>query len=146
MAISRWNPMRELLTMHDQLNRLFDENFGKTQSAELEYGAWSPAVDLREEEGQYVIEADMPGMKREDIEVHLENNLLTIRGERKFEAESQKETYHRIERAYGRFTRSFTLPSRVEADKISATYKDGILQLIVPKAEESKPKRIAIKG
>jgi HSP20 family protein len=138
--------MRDLLTMHDQLNRLFDESYGRSQSAELEYGTWSPAVDLREEEGQYVIEADMPGMKREDIEIHVENNVLSIRGERKFEAESQKETYHRIERAYGRFTRSFTLPSRVEAEKISATYRDGILQLVVPKAEESKPKRISIKA
>jgi HSP20 family protein len=145
MTITRWSPMRELMGMHDHLNRYFDEAFGSRQG-ELDYGTWTPAVDLREEENHFVLHADMPGMKKEDIEVGVENNVLTIRGERKFESEINKETYHRIERAYGKFVRSFTLPSLVKTDAISASYKDGILEVVIPKAEESKPKRIAIKS
>lgn len=146
MSLVRWSPYRELMTMHEQINRLFDEAFGRGASGEVEYGAWAPAVDLREEDKQYVIEADLPGVKKDDIEIQLENNVLTIRGERRFEKETQKNNYHRIERAYGRFLRSFTLPSRVEASKISATHKDGILEIIVPKAEESLPKKIEVRG
>ncbi len=144
MAITRWNPMRELMSMHDQLGRLF-EGYGTPPSDhETEYGTWAPAVDLKEEDKRYVIQADMPGVKKEDIEINLENNVLSIRGERKFEGEVKKETYHRIERAYGKFVRSFTLPARVAADRISATQKNGTLEIIVPKAEESLPKKIEI--
>lgn len=146
MAISRWSPMRELMSVHDQLNRFFDESVSRQGAGEFEYGNWAPAVDLREEENHYLLQADMPGMKKDEIEVNVENNVLTIRGERRFEAEVKKETYHRIERAYGKFTRSFTLPSRVQADAIKATYKDGILEVLIPKAEESKPKKISIQG
>lgn len=145
MPIIRWSPMNELVRMHDQLNRLFEETGPGTSNRELQYGNWSPAVDLREEEGQYLLHADMPGMNKEDIDINVENNVLTITGERKFEAETQKDTYHRIERAYGKFVRSFTLPTRVIAEKISASYKDGVLNVSIPKAEESKPKKVAIK-
>ena len=146
MPMIRWSPMNELVRMHDQLNRLFEESQpGAGRSSELQYGNWSPAVDLREEDGQYLLHADMPGMKKEDIDINVENNVLTITGERRFESEVQKDTYHRIERAYGKFVRSFTLPTRVLADKISAAYKDGVLEVSIPKAEESKPKKIAIK-
>lgn len=131
--------------MHDHLNRYFDEAFGGRQG-ELDYATWTPAVDLREEADHFVLHADMPGMKKEDIEVGVENNVLTIRGERKFEAEVNRETYHRIERAYGKFVRSFTLPSLVKTDAITASYKDGILEVTIPKAEESKPKRITVKS
>ncbi len=145
MTLMRFSPMRELMSMHDQLNRLFDESVARG-SAEVDYGTWSPAVDLREEEDRFILQADMPGMKKEDIEINVENSVLTIRGERRFEQEVKKETYHRIERAYGKFTRSFTLPSRVKAEAISANYKDGTLEVVIPKAEESKPKRISIQG
>lgn len=145
MSITRWNPMRELMNVHEQLNRVFDEDLRKNYQ-DLEYGNWAPAVDLREEENQFVIQADMPGMKKEDIEINVESNLLTIRGERRFESEVKKENYHRIERAYGKFARSFTLPTRVVTDGIAATYKDGILEVAIPKAEESKPKKITVKG
>lgn len=146
MAITRWNPMRELMSMHDQLGRFFEDYWTRPSDYEKEYGTWAPAVDLREEDKRYVIQADMPGVKKEDIEINLENNVLTIRGERRFEGEVKKETYHRIERAYGKFVRSFTLPARVAAEKISATHKDGILEIVVPKAEESLPKKIEIKN
>ena len=135
--------MSELVRMHDQLNRLFEES--AERSGELQYGNWSPAVDLREEDGQYILHADMPGMNKNDIDIHVENGVLSISGERRFEAEAKKDTYHRIERAYGKFVRSFSLPARVKADAISAVYKDGVLEVAIPKAEESKPKKIAIK-
>jgi HSP20 family protein len=146
MTQMRWTPYRELMTMHDQLNRLFDENYSRGSSGDVEYGAWAPAVDLREEDKRFVIEVDLPGVKKEDIQIQLENNLLTIRGERRFESETKKEHYHRIERAYGKFLRSFTLPTRVEAGKINATQRDGILEVVIPKAEESLPKKIEVKG
>jgi len=143
-TLTRYSPLRDLLTMNDRLNRVFDEALGQSTGA-LESGQWAPAVDLREEENQFVLQADMPGMKKEDMDIHVENSVLTIQGERRFEAEDRKDNYHRIERAYGKFVRSFTLPTRVKADAITASYRDGILEVVIPKAEESKPKKIAIK-
>jgi HSP20 family protein len=136
--------MRELVTLNDRLNRFFEDAMGQG-TPNLEYGQWAPPVDLKEEESQFVLKADMPGMNREDIDIQVENNVLTISGERRFESEERKEDYHRIERAYGKFVRSFTLSTRVKADAITASYKDGILSVCIPKAEESKPKKIAIK-
>jgi HSP20 family protein len=132
--------------MHEQLNRLFDDYLGGRPASEGERGAWVPAVDLREEQHRYVLQADLPGVKREDLEINLENNILTIRGERRFEGEVKKDNYHRIERAYGRFLRTFTLPARVDAAKITASHKEGILEVVIPKAEESLPKKIEIKS
>jgi HSP20 family protein len=146
MTLMRFSPMRELMSMHDQLNRLFDENLARTGTSEVDYGTWAPAVDLREEADSFILQADLPGVKKDDIEINVENSVLTIRGERRFEQEVKKETYHRIERAYGKFTRAFTLPSRVKAEGITANYKDGTLEVVIPKAEESKPKRISIQG
>ncbi len=144
-TLTRYSPLRELLTMNDRLNRVFDEAYGHS-TGNLDYGQWMPAVDLKEEENQFVLLADMPGMAKEDMDIHVENNVLTIQGERRFEQEAEKQSYHRVERAYGKFVRSFALPTRVQADAISASYKDGILEVMIPKAEESKPKKIAIKG
>ncbi len=146
MAIKRWSPYRELMTMQNQLSKLWGDAWGDRTQDETEYGAWAPAVDLREEEERYVIDADLPGVKKEDIDINLENNVLTIMGERRFENESKKESYHCIERSYGKFIRSFTLPVRVSADKITATHKEGILEVVIPKAEESLPKKIKING
>ncbi len=145
MTLVRWSPMRELITMQDQMNRLMNETFGRGGD-ELDYGTWLPAVDLREEPNHFVIDVELPGMKKEDIEIHLENNVLTILGERHFETEVKKENFHRMERAYGKFSRSFSLPKRVNSEGIAAMYKDGGLQVQVPKAEEAKPKKIAIKS
>lgn len=144
-TLTRYSPLRELLTMNDRLNRVFDEAYGHS-TGNLDYGQWMPAVDLKEKENQFVLLADMPGMAKEDMDIHVENNVLTIQGERRFEQEAEKQSYHRVERAYGKFVRSFALPTRVQADAISASYKDGILEVMIPKAEESKPKKIAIKG
>ncbi len=144
-TLTRYSPLRELLTMNDRLNRVFDEAYGHS-AGNLDYGQWMPAVDLKEEENQFVLLADMPGMAKEDMDIHVENNVLTLQGERRFEQEAEKQSYHRVERAYGKFVRSFALPTRVQADAISASYKDGILEVMIPKAEESKPKKIAIKG
>jgi len=145
MTLVRWNPMRDMMTMQEQMSRLMNEAYGR-RSDEMDYGAWLPPVDLKEEETRYVVDVELPGLKKEDIEVHLENGVLTIRGERRFEKDTQKENYHRIERAYGKFSRSFSLPTRVNPEGISAQYRDGVLQVIVPKAEESKPKKIAIQA
>ncbi|MEJ2366956.1 MAG: Hsp20/alpha crystallin family protein [Acidobacteriota bacterium] len=145
MALMRWSPMREIVGMQDQMNRLMRDFFGQG-AEEMEYGNWIPAADLKEEENQFTVSLEVPGMKKEDIEINMENNVLTVRGERKFQSESQKENYHRIERAYGKFSRSFSMPTHVNSDAIAASYKDGMLEIVIPKAEESKPKRIAIKG
>jgi HSP20 family protein len=143
-TVTRYSPLRDLMILNERLNRMFDEA-SEQRSSNPEYGQWAPAVDLKEQEGQFVLKADMPGMKREDIDIQVENNLLTISGERHFEADERREDYHRIERAYGKFMRTFTLSTRVKADTITATYKDGILTVTIPKAEESKPKKIVIK-
>ena len=144
MTLVRWNPYRELMNVHEQLNRLFEEPGGQTSDSS--YGGWFPAIDLREEEKRFVIEADLPGVKKDDIQIEVENNVLTLRGERKFEHESKKENFHRIERAYGKFMRSFTLPSRIDASQITASQNGGILEIVIPKAKESLPQKIEIKG
>lgn len=145
MTLVRWSPMREMMAMQEQMNRLMNDTLGRPAD-EMDYGTWLPAVDLREEEHRFVLDVELPGMRKEDIEIHLENGILSVRGERRFEMQEKKENYHRIERAYGKFSRSFSLPTRVNAEGIAASYKDGLLEVSVPKAEESKPKKIAIQG
>lgn len=143
MALVRWNPVRELAGMEiDRLNRMFTdfygESFGRT---------WVPPVDIYEtEDHEVVLKAELPEMKREDISVTFENNTLTLKGERKFEQEARKDNYHRVERSYGGFTRSFTLPATVDASRISASYKDGVLTIRLPQREEARPKQIAVKA
>jgi HSP20 family protein len=106
--------------------------------------SWSPSVDIFETEGEIVVKAELPGMDRKDIALHLENNVLSIRGERRFEKETKEENYHRIERSYGNFSRSFSIPATVDEEKIRADYKDGVLKIILPKKEQAKPKQIKI--
>jgi len=144
VMMTRWNPMREMLRMQGRLNRLMDDTWSG-QEGDIEYGNWAPAVDLREDETQFVIQVDLPGVDKKNIDIHVENNVLTLSGERRFEKEDERQNYHRIERAYGKFVRSFTLPSTVRSGDIAANYQDGILEVVLPKAEESKPKKIAIK-
>ena len=142
MAIVRWEPARELASMEiDRLNRMFTDFYGEAFSR----SAWVPAVDIYEtDEHEVVLKAELPDMKREDISVTFENGVLTLKGERKFEQETNKENYHRVERRHGTFSRSFTLPNTVDASRISAAYKDGILTIRLPQREEAKPKQIDV--
>ena len=142
MAIVRWEPARELASMEiDRLNRMFTDFYGEAFSR----SAWVPAVDIYETDAhEVVLKAELPDMKREDISVTFENGVLTLKGERKFEQETKKENFHRIERRHGTFSRSFTLPNTVDASRISAAYKDGILTIRLPQREEAKPKQIDV--
>ena len=141
MALVRWDPLRELATMEvDRLNNMFSNFYGEGLSR-----GWVPAVDIYEgAEHELVIKAELPDMKREDITVTFENNVLTLRGERKFDESVKKENYHRVERTYGSFTRSFTLPNVVDTSNIKAEYKDGVLRVTLPTKEEAKPRQISI--
>lgn len=148
MAIVKWEPFRDLVTVQERMNRIFDEAFrGIGRGAEDDWalgGNWAPAVDIYEHEGNLVLKAELPGIDPKDVDVRVENNVLTLRGERKFESEVKREKYHRVERAYGSFSRSFTLPATVDTDRIRAEYKDGVLRVTLPVREEAKPKQISI--
>ncbi|MBN2370058.1 MAG: Hsp20/alpha crystallin family protein [Vicinamibacteria bacterium] len=149
MAIVKWEPFRDWLSLQERMNRLFDESFrGVSRSASEDDwalgGSWAPAVDIYEQEGNLVLKAELPGVDPKSVDVRIENNVLTLRGERKFENEIKRENCHRIERAYGTFTRSFTLPTVVNQEKIQADYQDGVLKVVLPKRDEAKPKQITI--
>jgi HSP20 family protein len=146
MAIVRFDPFRELALMQDRMNRVFGDIYGRRFDDDvMTRGDWVPAVDIYENDKQeIVIKAEMPGMKREDIELRVENNTLTIRGERKRETEVRDEQYHRVERSYGNFVRSFSLPSTVDASHVSAEYKEGVLSVTLPLREEAKPRQIPV--
>jgi HSP20 family protein len=146
MALVRWEPFRDLLSLQDRMNRMFDESYrGRNASDDWALGGtWAPAVDIYEHEGNIVLTAELPGVDAKDVDIRVENNVLTLRGERKWSDEVQRESYHRVERAYGSFTRSFTLPNVVDTEKIKADFKDGMLKLVLPKKEEAKPKQISI--
>jgi len=148
MAIVRWEPFRDLVAVQDRLNRIFDDTFrGNPRGSDEDWalgGQWAPSVDIFEHEGNLVLKAELPGVDPKDVDVRVENNVLTLRGERKFETEVKKEKYHRVERAYGTFSRSFTLPNVVDTEKIKADYKDGVLQVTLPQREEAKPKQIQV--
>jgi HSP20 family protein len=142
-SISRFEPFRGVSTLQDQINRLFNETFDHS-SEEGNLTAWAPAVDIHETEQEVVVKADLPGVKPEDLDVRVENNLLTIRGERKFEKRVSEQNYLRVERSYGSFSRSFSLANTVNTEAIKADYKDGVLTLSIPKREEAKPKQIKV--
>ena len=145
MAVVRWDPFRDLGMLQDRMNRLFDDaGRGWRTDEPAATTTWSPSVDIFETEGEIVVKAEVPGMDRKDITLHLENNVLTLRGERKFEKETKEENYHRIERSYGNFSRSFSIPATVDEEKIRADYKDGVLQIVLPKKDQAKPKQIKI--
>jgi HSP20 family protein len=141
MAIIRWSPARELAGMEiDRLNRMFADFYGDAFGQ-----GWVPPVDIFEtEEHEVVLKADLPDLKREDIGLTFENGVLTIQGERKVDQATQHENYHRAERHHGTFSRSFTLPNTVDATRINASYKDGVLTVRLPQREEAKPKQIAV--
>ena len=144
MAITRFDPFREFATLQDRMNRLFGDVYLRDEDVTAR-GTWVPPVDIYETEGHdLVIKAELPDMTREDIEVTVENNTLTLQGERKLPADVKEEQFRRIERAYGTFSRSFTLPNTVDASKVSAEYKNGVLTVKLPFREEAKPRTINV--
>ena len=147
MSIVRYDPFRDLRSLQDEVNRLFSSNVSRVFGDEgIARGAWNPTVDIYENKDQIVIEAELPGMKREDFDLSFENNVITLRGERRFEKEAESDNYHRVERSYGSFARSFTLPPSVSGEGISADYRNGVLRVTLPKREEIKARRIEIQG
>ncbi len=141
------DPWRDFGTLQDRVNKMFDQTvrtlYPETEE-ELERGTWAPAVDIHETEDSFVVKADLPGVNKDDIQIDLKDNTITLKGERKFENKVSKDNYIRVERSYGTFVRSFTLPQNVDAEKIKAAYKDGVLELTLPKKEEAKPKQIKV--
>jgi len=140
--ITRWDPFRNL-SLQEQVNRLFDSSF-KANAENSALTSWAPAVDIYETENELVIKADLPDIEEKDIDVRVESNMLTIRGERKFEESVKEDNYLRVERAYGSFSRSFSLPNTVDTGAIQANYKNGVLKVQLPKRAESKPKQVKI--
>lgn len=145
MTLVKWDPFKEMLRMEERMNRLFGDNFLRPTLGEREVtGEWLPAVDIYEDAEGVVIKAELPEMDMKDIDVKIEDNTLRIRGERKLEREDKKDNYHRIERYYGSFSRSFALPSAVDQEKVKAAYDRGVLRITLPKKEEIKPRKIKI--
>ncbi len=147
--LTRWDPIREMTEIQNRFANLMgraplqlQENSGEEALMTTE---WVPAVDIAEDNKEYVIKAELPDVRREEVKVSVENGLLTISGERKFEKEEKDKKYHRVERAYGYFSRSFSLPDAADAEQVKAEYKDGVLQVHVPKSESKKAKRIEVK-
>ncbi|MEA1995457.1 MAG: Hsp20/alpha crystallin family protein [Campylobacterota bacterium] len=145
MALKVWEPFEELSTLQDRINRLFEglmPDFVKTGVPAT--SKWSPAVDIYEDKGNIYLDVEVPGMKKEDVKVKVEDKTLTVSGERKLEKEEKKEGYYRVERSYGSFSRSFYLPDNVDPTKIKAKYEGGVLKLSIPKKEEAKPKEVPV--
>ena len=145
MAITRWDPFRDVLSLQNRMNSLFqDYTRGAGESDVVTTASFVPPVDIYEDEHKIALKLEVPGMKLEDFDVQIENNTLTIRGERKFEKEEKEENFHRIERRYGSFFRSFALPNTVNPEKVNAAYDAGVLKISLAKREESKPKQIKV--
>jgi HSP20 family protein len=145
-ALMRWVPFRELEEVSDRLNRMFPRPATRTNGKETMIVAdWTPTVDISETDGEYQIKAEIPDVKKEDVKVTLEDGVLTIQGERKQEKEEKGKKYHRVERSYGSFVRSFSLPDVIDEEKVKAEFKDGVLSLHLPKSEKAKPKAIEVK-
>ena len=152
MSMVRWDPLRDLEEMGDRLNRVFGglSRSGSTRSLQGDREAltmpdWAPMVDIAETDEEFLIKAEIPEVKKEDVKVSIENGVLTIRGERKQEKEEQGKRYHRVERYYGSFLRTFTVPDNVDESRVKAEFKDGVLNLHLPKSEKAKPKAIDVK-
>ena len=147
MPITRYDPFRDLRTLQEEVNRLFSTNLTQDFGEEaIGRGAWNPSVDIYENKDHIVLEAELPGMSREDFDLSVENNVITLRGERRFEKQDETDNYHRVERSYGSFTRSFTLPQTVSAEGATAEYRNGVLRVTLPKREETKARRIEVAG
>jgi HSP20 family protein len=154
MSLIRWNTARDLPTfpsdvmnMQREINQVFDNFFrgGLPEDEAFVPSVWTPAVDIAEHENEYSVRLELPGVNKDDVKITMQHNVLSVRGEKKQEKESKGSSFHRVERSYGAFQRNFTLPSTVKADRIDASYADGILTIVLPKAEEAKPKQIEVK-
>jgi HSP20 family protein len=144
MALIRWEPARELQSLQQEMNRLFGSAFDPQDGSVSAARRWIPAMDLVEEDGRYVLRADLPGLSDKDVSIELDNNVLTVSGQRKSEHDERKDGYYRIERASGSFSRSLTLPEGVDPKDIQAQFDNGVLEVVIPKPEERKPHRVAI--
>lgn len=143
----KYDPFRELRSLQDEVNRLFNTGVSRSGNGEdIVRGEWSPSVDIFENKDKIVLEAELAGMKPEEVDISIENNIISLRGERKFEKNEETENYHRVERAYGSFVRSFTLPRTVVSDEAEASFDNGVLSITLPKREEAKARKIEIKG
>ena len=140
MTLVRWTPRRSLLDFNSDFDHIFDNFLGTSRDIDI-----SPRVDVEENDNEFVVSAELPGIKKDEIKVNFQDGIMTISGEKKFENEEKRKNFHRIERSYGKFSRSLEFTSNVVADKISADYKDGILSITLPKSEEAKPKLIDVK-
>jgi HSP20 family protein len=141
--ITRWDPFREMATLQDRMNRLF-QDFGRGNEELMTAGSFVPPVDIYEDEHSITVKMEIPGIDEKDLDIRLENSTLTVRGERKFEKEEKEENFQRIERRYGSFTRSFTLPNTVDTENVDASYDNGILKLRLAKRAEARPKQIKV--
>jgi len=145
MTLVKWEPFRDLITMQERMTRVFDETLSRIWKEEgLQKGLWSPPVDIVERGHEILLKIDLPEMSQSEIDIKVEENTLTIKGERKFVKETPEEHYIQIERPYGTFQRQFTLPKRIDQEKINAAYKDGVLRVILPKKTEVHPKQVQI--
>jgi len=149
---NRWNPLKEMDELHSRLNSLFGSAFGRVpvrstgeQEENVTLTEWAPLVDITEDDKEYLIKAELPEVKKEDLSVVVENGVLTIRGERKLQKEEKGRRYHRVERAHGTFTRSFTVPDDADGSKVNAEFKDGVLDVHLAKSERCKPRSIEVK-
>ncbi len=144
-VLTRWEPFREFATLQDRMNRLFRESFNETGRDEsLTTSSFAPAVDVYEDDHKVTLKIEVPGIDEKDIDVQVENNTLTVHGERKIEKDEKEENYRRVERQYGSFTRTFALPPTVDSEHVSANYDKGVLSITLPKKAEAKPKQIKV--
>ena len=143
-VLTRWDPFREFSTLQDRMNRLFHDSFGDGREEALTTTAFAPPVDVYEDEHNVTLKIEVPGIDEKEIDVHVENNTLTVHGERKFEKDEKEENYRRVERQYGSFTRTFTLPNTVDTENVSANYDKGVLKIKLAKKAEAKPKQIKV--
>jgi len=142
----RYDPWGTLTQLQNEMNRMFEQGLERRGEESVAASDWSPAVDIREDNDKFVIVADVPGVDPKDIEIHMENGILTIKGERETEKKEQREGYKRVERVYGSFYRRFSLPDTADADRISATGKNGVLEITIPKHEKVQPRKITVEG
>ena len=144
----RWDPFRDLASLHNRVGRLFEEGLcglrGDQREEALDSRAWAPAVDILEKDNEIVLRADLPGIDPKDVDIQVQNGTLTLRGERKFESDVKEDNFRRVERVYGSFVRSFSLPQTVDSEHVAAEYKNGVLEVTLPKRPEAKPRQIKV--
>jgi HSP20 family protein len=144
MTVVKWEPFRDLMAMQDRMTRLIDETFSRIWKEDMAQGVWSPPVDILERGDEVVVKVDLPGVTQNEIDIRVEEGTLTIQGERKFVKESSDENYVQIERPYGTFRRTFSIPRTIDQESIKASYKDGVLRIILPRRQEIQPKQIVV--